>query len=100
MRRKKVKQFSDPGSKTSSIPLKNSEEVKGGEKAGGVKGQPAARGGGDGAEGEDTKWVGRERSISRGRARLYSGGIQVGGIRGGSHRVTSKDAAGGWQLQE
>ena len=44
--------------------------------------------------------VGRERSISRGRARLYSGGIQVGGIRGGSHRVTSKDAAGGWQLQE
>ena len=29
MRRKKVKQFSAPGSKTSSIPLKNPERVRG-----------------------------------------------------------------------
>ena len=36
--------------------------------------------------------VGRECSISRGRARLYSGGIQVG-VRGGSHSVTSRDTA-------
>ena len=43
--------------------------------------------------------VGRECSISRQRARLYSGGIHVGGSRGGSHSVTSGDAAGG-QLQE
>ena len=33
--------------------------------------------------------VGRERSISKWRARLYSGGIHVGGIRGESHSVTS-----------
>ena len=32
--------------------------------------------------------VGRECNISRGRARLYSGGIHVGGVRGGSHSVT------------
>ena len=34
--------------------------------------------------------VGRECSISRRRARLYSGGIHVGGARGGSHSVTSE----------
>ena len=35
--------------------------------------------------------VGRKSSVSRGRARLYSGGIHVGGVRGGSH----SDSAGG-----
>ena len=39
--------------------------------------------------------VGRECSISRRKARLYSGGMHVGGVRGGSHRVTSGDTAGG-----
>ena len=39
--------------------------------------------------------VGRECSISRLKARLYSGGIHVGGVRGESHSVTSGDAAGG-----
>ena len=39
--------------------------------------------------------VGRECSISRRRARLYSGGIHVGGFRGESHSVTSGDTAGG-----
>ena len=43
--------------------------------------------------------VERECSISRQRARLYSGSIQVGGIRGESHSVTSGDTAGG-QLHE
>ena len=43
--------------------------------------------------------VGRERSISRGGARLYSGGIHVGRVRGESHSVASRDTAGG-QLQE
>ena len=43
--------------------------------------------------------VGRECSISRGRARLYSEGIHVGGVRGESHSVTSGDTAGG-QLHE
>ena len=35
--------------------------------------------------------VGRESSISTQRAGLYSGGIRVGGVRGGSH----SDSAGG-----
>ena len=39
--------------------------------------------------------VGLECSISRGGPRLYSGGIQAGGFRGGSHSVTSGDAAWG-----
>ena len=39
--------------------------------------------------------VGRECSISRGEARWYSGGIHVGGVRGGSHGVTSWDAVEG-----
>ena len=38
--------------------------------------------------------VGRECSISRGRVRLYSGGIHVG-VRGVSHSVTSGDTSGG-----
>ena len=29
--------------------------------------------------------VGRESSVSRGRARLHSRGIEVGEVRGGSH---------------
>ena len=43
--------------------------------------------------------VGRECSISRQRARLSSGGIHVGRIRGGSHSVTSGNTEGG-RLQE
>ena len=39
--------------------------------------------------------VGRECSIIRQRARLYSGGICVGEVRGESHSVTSGDTAGG-----
>ena len=41
--------------------------------------------------------VGRKCSVSRRRARLYSGGIRVGGVRGECHSVTSGDTA---QLQE
>ena len=37
--------------------------------------------------------VGRECSISRDEARLYSGGILVGGFQGGSHSVTAEGAA-------
>ena len=77
-----------------------------GEEAGGVEEQPGARDGGEGCRGRRYKMgrrgirslktrVGREYSISRRRARLYSGGIHVGG---GSHSVTSGDTAGG-QLQ-
>ena len=43
-----------------------------------------------GIRGLETR-VGRESSISRGRARLHSGGIHVGGVQGGSH----SDLAGG-----
>ena len=57
MRRKKVKQFSASGLKTSSIPLENPERVRGGEEAGGIEGQPGARDGSEGAEGEDIKWA-------------------------------------------
>ena len=38
--------------------------------------------------------VGWVCSISRSVARLYNGGIQVGRVRGGSHSVTSRHAAG------
>ena len=38
---------------------------------------------------------GQECCISRKEAKLYSGGIHVGGVRGGSHSVTA-----GGQLQE
>ena len=37
--------------------------------------------------------VTRECSINRGGARLYSGGIHVGGVRRGSHSVTAGEAA-------
>ena len=39
--------------------------------------------------------TGRGCGISRRRARLYSGGIHVGGVRRGSHSVTSGNTAGG-----
>ena len=45
-----------------------------------------------GIRGLETR-VGRECSISRGGARLHSGGIHVGGVRGGSHSVTARGAA-------
>ena len=38
--------------------------------------------------------VERRCSISRGGARMYSGGIQTRGVRGGSHSVTSRDTVG------
>ena len=41
-----------------------------------------------GIRGLETR-AGRECSISRRRARLYSGGIIVGGVRGECHSVTS-----------
>ena len=53
--RKKVKQFSGPGTKTASIPLKNPEGVREEEKAGDVEGKPEARGGGERADGEETE---------------------------------------------
>ena len=47
-----------------------------------------------GISGLETR-VERESSVSRGGARLHSGGIHAGGVRGGSY----SDLAGG-QLQE
>ena len=44
--------------------------------------------------------VGRECSISRSGARLYSGGIRVEGVRGESHSVTSGDTVGGSSKSE
>ena len=62
----------------------------GAEEAGGVEGNPGARDGGEGQRkniqnGPTGKKglkirVGRECSISRRRATLYSGGIRVGGV--------------------
>ena len=67
MRREKVKQFSAPGSKTSSIPLKNPERVRG--RGGGVKGRPGARDGGEGAEEGDIEWqMGNRRFGDKGGA--------------------------------
>ena len=40
---------------------------------------------------EDEGWAGV--SISRRRARLYGGGILVGGVQGESHSITSGDTA-------
>ena len=104
MGRRKVKWLSAPGSKTSSIPLKNPKS-QGGKEEGGVEGQPGARGGGEKARGKRYRMgrqgikglktrVGRECSISTQRTRLYSGGINVGGARGESHNVSSGDTAG------
>ena len=39
--------------------------------------------------------VGRECSISKGRAKLYNGSIHVGEVREKSHSVTRGDTAGG-----
>ena len=39
--------------------------------------------------------VGRVCSISRRRARLYSGDIRIGGVLEKSHNVTSGETAGG-----
>ena len=58
MGRDKMKQFNAPGSKTSSVLLKNPERVRWrGEEAGGVEGQPGARDGGEGIEERDMKWA-------------------------------------------
>ena len=54
MEGKKMKQFKAPGSETASVPLKNPEGVRGKE-ARDVEGQPGARGGGEGENGEDEK---------------------------------------------
>ena len=72
MGREKVKWFSAPGSKTSSIPLKNPERVRGGgEEVKGVEGRPRARDGGEGAEGGDIEWAeGDKRFGDKGRARV------------------------------
>ena len=44
--------------------------------------------------------VGQECSISRRKARLYSGGKHVEGVRGESHSVSSGDTAGGSSKSE
>ena len=44
--------------------------------------------------------VGWECSISRGGARLYSGGTHVGGVRGGSHSVTAGGGSKSESCQE
>ena len=44
--------------------------------------------------------VGQVCSISRQRARLYSGGIHVEGVRGESHSVTNGDTSGGSSKNE
>ena len=44
--------------------------------------------------------VGQECSISRQRARLYSGGIHGEGVQGESHSVTSGDTARGSSRSE
>ena len=53
MGQEKVKQFTAPGSKASSIPLENPERVRGKMKHGGAEGKPEARDEGGGEEGED-----------------------------------------------
>ena len=85
--------------------MKNPEKVRRGEEAGGAEGEPGARDGGEGAEGEDIKWANGGLEVWRRGwdesaalavgGRLYSGGIHVGGVQGGSHSVTA-----GGQLQE
>ena len=52
-----MKYFNAPGLKTSSIPLKNPERLRGGEEARGREGQPGARDDSEEAEGEDIKWA-------------------------------------------
>ena len=57
MGRKKVKQFSDPGSETASIPVKNPKGVRGEKEAEGVEGKPKVTGGDEGSEVEETEWA-------------------------------------------
>ena len=81
--------------------MENPERVRGGKEAGGIEGQQGARDSGEEAKEKIQKGPtghkkfeedGRAgRSTSRRRARLYSGGIRVGGVRGESHSVTSGD---------
>ena len=53
-----------------------------------------------GIRGLETR-AGRECSISRGGARLYSGRIHVGGVRGGgSHSVTAGGSSKSESCQE
>ena len=86
-------------------------ESQGEEEKGGVEKQPEAWSGGEGAEREDTKWADKrfkgEGCISRGEARLNSGGIQAGRVQGESHSVCrcgiswrSRNAAGGSSRSE
>ena len=56
MRRKKVQQFSAPGSKTASIPLKNHERVRVERKHRGVEGKQGAKSDGERAKAKDAKW--------------------------------------------
>ena len=83
--------------------MKNPARVRGGEEEGGVEGQPGAGDSGKGDRGRRQKmgrWgirglkarVRRECSINGGDT-LYSRGIHVGGVRGGSHSVTRRDTA-------
>ena len=83
---------------------------QGGEEARSVEEQSETRNGGWGGRERRYKMgrrgvrdlktrVGRECSISRRGARLYSEDIHVGGVRGGNYSVTSGDTAGG-KLQE
>ena len=90
--------------------MKNREGVKGGEEAGGIQGQPGARGGGEGTEEEDTKWAAGDKRFEdeggtgvqhkqRG-ATLYKGVIQIGEAPEESHSVTRRDTAGGSSKNE
>ena len=45
-----------------------------------------------GIRGLETR-VGRECSINTGGVRMYSGGIRVGGVQGGSHSVMAEGTA-------
>ena len=89
--------------------MKNPERVREGEEAGGIKGQPGA---GTVVRGQREKiqngltWDKRFEDEDRAGvqhyqrwARLFSGGIHVGRVRGESHSVTSGDTTGE-QLQE
>ena len=104
MGRKKVKQFSASGSETSSIPSKNTDRVRG--RKGGRRRRKTARSKGRWKRGRGRRYrtgrwgirsletrVGRESSVSKGGAGLYSGGIHVGAVGRGSHSVTAGGTA-------
>ena len=97
MGRKKVELFSALDSKTSSIPLKNPERVRG---WGGGRRTARSKGlwwGGRGRRYIMGRWGirGLDTRVgeSRGRARLHSGSIHVGGVRGGNHSNSAWGAA-------